>query len=241
MNLLIVDDEYYSVESLKQKLDWAELGFGNVYGAYSLKQAQQYFHDGMIDVMLCDIEMPHGSGLELLAWVREKKYATACIFLTCHAKFDYATTAIKLGSTDYLLKPVNAEELSDAIRRAVQRLNQVSLLEEDSTPEEQEMAIPAVKKYIATHLAEDLDRDTIAGAVFLNPDYLSHLFREKTGTSLSAYILNLRMEKATRLLSQSTATIADIATSCGFSNISYFSRQFKASTGKTPHDFRKET
>ncbi|WP_130836264.1 response regulator transcription factor [Lachnoclostridium sp. Marseille-P6806] len=202
---------------------------------------QQFTRD-RIDVMLCDIDMPRGSGLDLLTWVRENKYTTECIFLTCHANFDYAASAIRLDSTDYLLKPVSAQQLETAVGRAVQRLGRISLVEDLPSGESASgtrALIPSIRKYIVEHLAEDLDRDSIAAAVHLSPDYLSHIFREKTGESLSAYILNLRIEKAMRLLSMSSASIADIASECGFNNISYFSRQFKACTGKTPHEFQK--
>jgi len=124
MTLLIVDDEYYSVENLRNKLDWPALGFHQVLSAYSMAQAQEIFLREKIDVMLCDIEMPQGSGLDLLEWVREQNYDTQCIFLTCFAKFDYASQALRLDSSDYLLKPVEAGELAAAVSRTVERVRQ---------------------------------------------------------------------------------------------------------------------
>jgi two-component system response regulator YesN len=121
MNLLIVDDEYYSVENLRNKLDWKSMDFDQAFCAYSMQQAQTVFADHVIDVLLCDIEMPHGSGLELLQWVREQNYKTECIFLTCFAKFDYAARALQLESSDYLLKPVEEAELRKAVCRAAER------------------------------------------------------------------------------------------------------------------------
>ena len=239
MNLLIVDDEYYSVELLKGILDWKEMGFQEVYTAYSMMQAQDVLKSKTVDIMLCDIEMPRGTGLDLLEWIREHKYRTECIFLTCHAKFDYAQSAIKLDSVDYLLKPVSDAPLKDAISRAVRRLNKVQLIEDDVPSPEGTNVIVRVKKYIADHLHEDLSRGEIAAAVYLNSDYLSHLFHEKTGLSLSAYIQQLRMEKAMRLLTQSGESVSSIAAKCGFSNIPYFSKQFKNFTGKTPNEYRK--
>ncbi len=240
MNLLIVDDEYYSVELLKGILDWKEMGFREVYTAYSMLQAQDILRSSSVDIMLCDIEMPRGSGLDLLEWIRAQKFRIECIFLTCHAKFDYAQSAIKLDSVDYILKPVEEDHLRDAISRAIHRLNRVALVEEGdvSSPEEGNAVVRA-KKYIADHLQEDLSRSDIAAAVYLNSDYLSHLFHEKTGLSLSAYIQQLRMEKAIRLLTQSNESVTRIASMCGFSNIPYFSRQFKTYTGKTPNEYRK--
>lgn len=119
MNLLIVDDEYFSVENIKGKLDWQSLDFEQVFCAYSVKEAQEIFANHIIDVLLCDIEMPKASGLDLLAWIREKEMQTVCIFLTCFAEFSYANRALKLESSDYLLKPISQEELLSAIQKAI--------------------------------------------------------------------------------------------------------------------------
>lgn len=124
MTLLIVDDEFYSVENLRAKLDWAALGFGQVLCAYSMAQAQEIFRRETIDILLCDIEMPQGSGLDLLEWVRGEGFPTVCIFLTCYAEFGYASKALHLGSSDYLLKPVDREELLAAVERAIEQVRQ---------------------------------------------------------------------------------------------------------------------
>ena len=65
MNLLIVDDEYYSAESTRRKLPkWP--GFTEIFCAYNMKQALEIFSANSIAIMILDIEMPGGSGLELL-------------------------------------------------------------------------------------------------------------------------------------------------------------------------------
>jgi two-component system response regulator YesN len=121
MNLLIVDDEPLAVRSVMNAIDWGKLGIEHVYDANSAKQAKELFEQRQIHMMLCDIEMPQESGLELLAWVRERHPSTVSIFLTCHADFRFAKEAIKLGSLDYLLKPIPPEELEAAISKAVEQ------------------------------------------------------------------------------------------------------------------------
>ncbi len=118
MNLLIIDDEYYTVENLRQKIASRRM-FSDIFCAYNITQAQKLLDEQEIAVMLCDIEMPGGSGLELLDLLRQKKLDTVCIFLTAYAKFDYISKAMKLSSSDYLLKPVENEELFSALEKAV--------------------------------------------------------------------------------------------------------------------------
>lgn len=124
MNLLIVDDEYFSVENMKNKLDWKSLNFEQVFCAYSMAQAQEIFAHHIIDILLCDIEMPKGTGLDLLEWVRAQNHRTVCIFLTCFAEFTYANKALQLESSDYLLKPIDSVELLKAINKAINKRRQ---------------------------------------------------------------------------------------------------------------------
>ncbi len=122
MKLIIVDDEPLAVRSVVNAIDWDKLGIEHVYESFSAKQAKELFATHPIDIMLCDIEMPHESGLELLTWVRERYPSTSSIFLTCHADFGFAKEAIKLGSLDYLLKPIPPDELQAAIQKAIDHL-----------------------------------------------------------------------------------------------------------------------
>ena len=103
---------------------------------------------------------------------------------------------------------------------------------------DQDMAVTTIKKYIRSHLNENLTRESLAAMVYLTPDYLSHLFKHETGFSLTNYIIYERIEEAKRLLAGTRQSISDIATQCGFQNISYFSKQFKRFAGMTPREFR---
>ncbi|CAM4212759.1 response regulator [Paenibacillus alkaliterrae] len=123
MQLLIVDDEYLLVESLKSDIQWDNIGFSAVFTAYNIRQAKEIFESRRIDIMICDIEMPQGSGLELLSWVKENYPKTESVFLTCHADFKFAQQAIQLGSFDYLLKPVPPAELEKIINKAMDKIN----------------------------------------------------------------------------------------------------------------------
>nr|WP_275983702.1 response regulator [Paenibacillus hamazuiensis] len=120
--MLIVDDEIHIASGIKMSLAWEELGISQVHMAYNIRQAKEVFATCPIDVLICDIEMPGGNGLELLAWVKEQFPATECIFVTCHADFSYAKKAIQLGCLEYLLKPVEDEELKSIVVKAIHKI-----------------------------------------------------------------------------------------------------------------------
>ena len=124
MRVLIVDDEVYAVEAIREMVDWEALGIGEVVSAYSMKQAQKILTEKPCDILICDIEMPRGSGLELLSWMREEGMDTVALFLTSHANFNYANRAIKLDTFDYILKPADPAEIQKVLSRAVEKVEE---------------------------------------------------------------------------------------------------------------------
>lgn len=122
MNLLIVNDEQLTAETMKKDMDWASYGISEVYTAYDTEAARACIAEHPVDILLCDIEMPGENGLGLLRWVREQEKEIECIFLTCHAKFAYAQEAIILGCQDYILIPARYEDIGEKIRKVVDRI-----------------------------------------------------------------------------------------------------------------------
>ncbi|MDF2923055.1 MAG: response regulator [Paenibacillaceae bacterium] len=124
LKLLIVDDEIYVIRALMKSVDFADLGFDQVHQALGVKEAKEILEDDAIDLIICDIEMPGASGLELIEWVNDRYPETETIFLTGHAEFAYAQRAVQLGSFEYLLKPVRTEELIQTVNKAVEKIRE---------------------------------------------------------------------------------------------------------------------
>jgi len=123
MQVLIVDDEMYAVMGIKDAIDWEKLGVTAVFDAYNMREAVKVFERQEIQVMICDIEMPKGTGIELLEWVNENSPHTATIFLTAHGDFRFMQRAIQLSSFDYMMKPVEFDVLEETLRRAIASVN----------------------------------------------------------------------------------------------------------------------
>lgn len=119
MTVLLVDDDQSMLQMLLATVDWDKLEIAEKWTALSASAAKEVFLREPVDIMVCDIEMPGGSGIELLSWVREQGYQTRNIFLTNHTRFHYAQTAIKLDTVDFIGKMSPPSELEDALRRAV--------------------------------------------------------------------------------------------------------------------------
>ncbi|MBB6729861.1 response regulator transcription factor [Cohnella zeiphila] len=124
MNALVVDDDFYVVTALEKKIDWESLRIETVYTAHNVAQAREILRNHPVHILISDIEMPQGSGLELLAWIREERYDVQAILLTNYADFNYAQKAIELQSFEYFLKPIEFDKLMLIIQKAVARANE---------------------------------------------------------------------------------------------------------------------
>ena len=107
--------------------------------------------------------------------------------------------------------------------------------------DQEKSIVYTVKAYISEHYAEELTRDDMAQLVYLNPDYLSRIFRSETGESLSNYLIRFRIDRAKELLISTSQPIHQIACSVGYTNFSYFAKLFRKYTQCTPNEYRKKT
>jgi two-component system response regulator YesN len=95
------------------------------------------------------------------------------------------------------------------------------------------------RQYINEHYSEKIVLEDIADIVSLNPVYFSVLFKKETGTNFSAYLVNVRLEKAKEMLSSTNETIAAVGESVGYKDSRYFSQIFTKTVGVKPVLYRK--
>ena len=94
-------------------------------------------------------------------------------------------------------------------------------------------------RYIEEHYADSIDVDAMAAVSNYSVSHFSKLFKQLTGVSFTQYLKNYRLEAAANRLIHENTKISEIALSCGFSNLSYFSRAFYQKYNMTPSEFRK--
>ncbi len=132
MNLLIVDDDLPTVDVVRHAIDWEAIGINKVEVAYAVAQAKRILLRGKTDIVISDIEMPQASGLDLLNWVRANGIDVEFLLLTCHERFDYAASAIKLDAVEYLTKPFNPTIMALSLQKTVARIKEKQRLREGS-------------------------------------------------------------------------------------------------------------
>lgn len=151
MRVLIIDDEPDVHFSLSQKLKENHPALEVVGSAYNIFEGKQKIEYHQPELVFLDIGMPDGTGFDLLSQLAQRTFYT--IFITAFNQF--AQTAIRMGALDYLLKPIDSEELNAAIQRAQQeyanriRLEQLHILQD--TLEKLKLRQLPLRMSIATH------------------------------------------------------------------------------------------
>ena len=100
--------------------------------------------------------------------------------------------------------------------------------------------IQKVINEINLHLDSTLSLKTLAAQCYISPSYLSNVFKQETGQTLTDYISRRRMERAARLLLTTNARVAVVAEEVGILDVNYFTKMFKSATGQTPTAFRRD-
>lgn len=118
--VVIVEDNPATVRSLVQTINWSELDCEIVGTAFDGAAGCRLILQCRPDIVLTDIRMPQMDGLDMIQKIRETLPECKVIIITGYDQFQYASRAIKLSVFDYLLKPINNDDVTAAVRRAVE-------------------------------------------------------------------------------------------------------------------------
>ena len=214
------------------------------------------------DLILMDIEMPGMSGLDAARAVLAQRPSCRVIFVTAYSLFQYAHEAVHLGACDYLLKPVDPDELEASVRRAMRQIETERKLEElaaarpqpeqteteeeaEDAPEESEnsqtaLVMAHVRRYLEDNYMFDLSLDSVGEILHISPAYLSAQFKKYQKMNFLDCLTELRINAAKELLADPFRSSAEVASMGGYEDASYFARAFKKRTGMTPTQYRRQ-
>ena len=245
MTLLVVDDEKRIADGLRAMLAEAFAGRLETLCCYSATEAIDIFTQRQVHVLLTDINMPKRSGLELHNEIRRLCPEARVIYLTGYSDFEYARKALDQHAFAYVLKGEGDEVLTQTVERAVEDIEsgEENAAETGEEPGSGGSGYPEwiseLHSTIWNNLSRDLSLNSLAEICHFHPVYLSRVYREITGRTLSDYISTARLKKARELLQESRMSIGEIAKCTGFASDNYFCRWFRKQTGESPQEYRK--
>lgn len=172
MNVLFVDDEPIITQGLKVLIDWEAEGFSIAGCVQNGNEALKFLKKEQVDLVITDIRMPECSGLELLEKAKEQELTDAFfIIMSGYDDFNYAQQAIRAGCLDYILKPVDAEELLKLVRK-VRSLDQKRKEDEERRSR---MEHAYLDRNMITRLIGTYDNANSSKSVIICKDHLDGL------------------------------------------------------------------
>lgn len=237
--VLVADDEKLIVRSISRRIEESGRNFKVVAQAGTGLEALRLTREWMPDVVFSDIKMPELDGIGLITHLQELNPTILCVIVSGYSDFEYTRAAIRNNAVDYLLKPVNSEELGTLLARleAVLMAREKAVVPNRETNVEQ--IVQKVMIYLRENYSQQIDFASVAKTHAVSAPYLSRLFHEYAGVSPSRYLTAYRMEQARKLLRDSRLSIGEIATRVGYPDPFHFSKTFKNCEGVSPSQFRQ--
>ena len=226
MKLLVADDERparFVLRSLLEEQGFLADAISEASDGLSLVEAAVSIRP---DCAFVDVRMPGKDGLAAVEEAAPSCPGTRWVIVSSYAEFEYARGALRLGVTEYLLKPVRPAELASCLLRLGVR---------PDAPEDDSVIGPVIE-YLKRNFNADASVADAASLAGLSPNYLSALFHRKTGTTISEYLARLRVEEAARLILEGLS-VAEAGQAVGYADVRHFARKFKAIMGSLPSEY----
>lgn len=257
LKVIVLEDEPMVRRELALLTPWDDLGIIFSGEASNGSEGLVLAEKVRPDIVVTDIRMPGMDGLGFIAEASSRFAAAGIpvpefIILSGFSEFEYARSAIRLGVSEYLLKPVGDEDLRAALLRAKERISSRSERSRTEKALFSEYAVPAGRapgdSYVESTVRILKDRyiqgvtvEEAAAEIGLSAGHLSRLFKQETGYTFVDYLMHVRVKRAAELLRDPTVRIYEVADLVGYSDARYFAQVFRKITGLTPKEFRDDT
>lgn len=252
-SVILVEDEDIIRRGIKNSVPWEEFNCSVVGEARNGEEGGALIAERNPDIVITDINMPVEDGLQMIA--RTKcAYDYVAIILTGYSDFGYAREAIRNGVSYYVLKPLDMEEMKEALERAALELKNIGILRremEDREKLKHSVLIPEpdsmggmdpvasqILDFIARNYDQKIALADLEEELHYSERYLNQRFQKALGTTVIEYLNRYRIQKALAMLTDEGNAISDIGWKCGIGDYKYFSYVFKKYMGCSPKEYR---
>nr|WP_263323375.1 response regulator [Neobacillus sp. Marseille-Q6967] len=239
--VLLVDDERWVRTALKWTINKLNLPLQVIHECQNGLEALDWIKTNQVDLILTDIRMPIMDGISLVKELSSLNGTYDVIVISVHDEFQFIQQAMRSGVTDYLLKPIEEEEIKACLDKWLTKKSNEAKTSQSSLKDKENLPLSTIERVLDYIKKTPLDQITLkdtAESNHINPSYLSQLFKQQLNKKFVDYITELRIEESKRLLHHTTLRMSEIAERVGYSDIAYFSNNFKKIVGCSPSDYR---
>lgn len=258
--VIVVEDEDIIRKGICLSVPWEEAGCHVIGEARNGEEGKALIQAEKPDIVITDINMPMMDGLQMIAETK-CDFDYVAIILTGYSDFEYAREAIRNGVSDYVMKPLDMEEMKEALNRAVleadkirilrrqmeqtqerENLNLLDELERGRSPEPEDRDDPVVQE-ILSFIEQEYTRKValadLAEKLHYSERYLNQKFQKAMNTTIIEYLNRYRIQKALTLLRETDIPLSEIGWQCGVGDYKYFNHVFRKYVGCSPKEYRK--
>lgn len=246
--VIVVEDETMVRRGIILTIDWAALDCVIAGEAANGEEGAELAVRLSPDIIVTDVKMPRMDGVEMITKLREQGCRAKFIILTAYSDFKYAQSALRLGVSDYLLKPLRDGDLEHAVGHIREQMEErpakgeetdaAPVLRFHSDKKSKNKYVEAATQYIREHYREDITISTVASFLEISEGYLSRVFKKETDYTFTNYLAYYRMQMAMNLLKDCRVKVYEVADQVGYSDTAYFSAQFKKILGVSPSEYQ---
>ena len=237
--VVLIDDDPGIVEELRRRIQWADFGCEVAGTAPDVVEGAELIRQLNPHILFTDIRMPGGDGLSMLGSLRSEFPDMQVTVLTAHRDFDCAQKAIRLEVIRYLLKPVDLDEIHEALTVMTTKLDAIlQHSQRDQTPNAGSFIVNKAICYMEENYSKKLTLQDVADYCYVSQWHLSKLLNRYTEKSFYDILNAVRVRAAKKLLEDPSLKIGDVSEMVGYSDTAHFARTFKKLENMCANEYR---
>lgn len=234
----LVDDDELILEDLITSVPWIDNGFEVIGSCTDSSEAIDEIMRLSPDLVFCDLKMPGMDGNELIATLKKKGAKCEFVMISAYDSFDNVRTFFKQSGFDYILKPVQIDEIQLVLERLVNRFAKGRGNGRDGEEPAYSKRFADLVEYVDANYTEKITLDMLANEFNFSKNYICNLFSKHFNTSLTCYLTEKRMNLAKELLRNKEMQMKEIAARCGYVEYVHFFKVFKEHYGISPKEMQ---
>lgn len=237
--VFLVDDEELIIKQIAATIPWVDNGFEVIGIETDACKAIARVMELKPHVVFTDLRMPLLDGHTFMRTVRENGLDTEFVMLSAYGTFEDARTFFQQEGFDYLLKPIQLQEVQLVLEKLAGKLakKHPMNISEDTELEQMNPQFQELLVYVKENFTEKFTLEQLSKRFGLSTGYICNLFATKYNTTLTCYTTELRMQHASLMIQEGKLTLKNIAYECGYKDYFYFNKVFKGYYGVAPSQY----
>jgi two-component system, response regulator YesN len=238
--VIVADDEKLIADNIAMNIERAHPSFRVVGVAHDGAEALQMVETLLPHVVFSDIKMPVMDGLELFGVLSERRPEIRKVIVSGYDDFPFVRDALQSQTFNYLLKPVNRDEMRQTLEKLYVLLRgERSVISAEASQSPGQIA-EIVQEYIRRNYADPVDFSEIANRYGFSGSYLARIFHIRLGVSPQRYLIDYRILIAKQLLADTELLVREVGARVGYDDPFHFCKVFKQCAGMSPSEFRRK-